>query len=176
MHNQKGFTLIELMIVIAIIGILASIAVPSYQNYVAKTQSTRLMAEMSTLRTMVDICLFDANECAFDAPDSSLLLGAAAVAVEIYTGNAIAAQTVVTNKKPTINIFSDGSAIISATFASGASSVLTGKVIQWHRNPTTVTATFTGGDWACQTSIIEPRFIPAGCTSPALTDISKPHP
>ena len=40
MQNQKGFTLIELMIVIAIIGILAALALPAYQNYVAKSQVT----------------------------------------------------------------------------------------------------------------------------------------
>jgi len=173
MNNQKGFTLLELMIVVAIIGILSAIAVPQYQNYVAKAQTTRLMAELGGLKTMVDICLFDANECAFDAPETSLL-GVAGT----YTGNAIAAQGV-GNHKPTVLIApTTGSANISGTFASGASSVLSGKTMQWHRNSTTltaaqVTAGHIPGGWSCETIISEAGLVPAGCkTVTALTAIS----
>ena len=44
---QKGFTLIELMIVIAIIGVLAAVAIPAYQDYIAKSQVTAGLADIS---------------------------------------------------------------------------------------------------------------------------------
>ena len=53
---QKGFTLIELMIVIAIIGILAAIAIPSYQNYIKKAAYSEIPLAMSSIRTAIDTC------------------------------------------------------------------------------------------------------------------------
>ncbi|WP_405420746.1 pilin [Marinobacter flavimaris] len=53
-HAQKGFTLIELMIVVAIIGILAAIAIPQYQDYTARSQVSRVVGEVSAVRTAVE--------------------------------------------------------------------------------------------------------------------------
>ena len=50
---QQGFTLIELMIVVAIIGILAAIAIPAYQSYVAKAQASEAFALSDGLKTPV---------------------------------------------------------------------------------------------------------------------------
>jgi type IV pilus assembly protein PilA len=50
-RNQKGFTLIELMIVIAIIGILAAIAIPQFASYRAKSYNTASISDVRNLRT-----------------------------------------------------------------------------------------------------------------------------
>lgn len=54
---QSGFTLIELMIVIMIIGVLAAIAVPIYQDYLIKAQVTRVYYEINSMRTSIDSIL-----------------------------------------------------------------------------------------------------------------------
>lgn len=51
----KGFTLIELMIVIAIIGVLAAISIPLYQNYIAKTQITAAVAELNGAKPQYEL-------------------------------------------------------------------------------------------------------------------------
>lgn len=56
MNTQKGFTLIELMIVIAIIGILAAIALPAYQTYTKKAKFTEVVLAASSVKTAVDTC------------------------------------------------------------------------------------------------------------------------
>ncbi len=53
---QAGFTLIELMIVVAIIGILAAIALPAYQTYTAKAKFSEVVLATSALKTAVELC------------------------------------------------------------------------------------------------------------------------
>ncbi|WP_285962465.1 pilin [Pseudomonas tohonis] len=77
MKAQKGFTLIELMIVVAIIGILAAIAIPAYQNYIARSEAASGLAALAPLKTAVE----DAYARGASTSDFTLpLLGSAATA------------------------------------------------------------------------------------------------
>ena len=62
MKRQRGFTLIELMIVVAIIAILAAVALAAYQDYVAKTQATAGLADIRPGKTGVEQAIAENNE------------------------------------------------------------------------------------------------------------------
>ncbi|OLF37655.1 MULTISPECIES: pilin [unclassified Psychrobacter] len=145
--TQKGFTLIELMIVIAIIGILAAIAIPQYQNYIAKSQVSRVMSEVASMRTATETCLNDGisqADCGFGWTDSNLLEGGAGKALQGTTGLLVTFATAATE-----------STTLEAEFGANASQAIDGKNLTWTRSPE--------GSWTCSTSV-DPKYKPAGCS------------
>jgi len=154
---QKGFTLIELMIVVAIIGILAAIAIPQYQTYVAKSQVARAMAETGALKTAIETCLLDgkaANECNVGFTISSIL-GADTPAATEKTAASYASKT----DGLTITYPTDATtnAVIQGDFGANAAKTLTGKKILWTRTAGT-------GAWACSTDV-QKKYAASGCAT-----------
>ncbi|MFO1391445.1 MAG: pilin [Agitococcus sp.] len=133
---QKGFTLIELMIVVAIIGILAAVAIPAYQNYIAKSQVSRVMGELGALKTAVEACVLDGKDttaCTSSwGATSSNLLGTQA----------------------TLTINADGSATIIGAFGGNAAADIKTKTLTWTRN--------LAGTWSCATTAAA-KYAPTGC-------------
>ena len=135
---------IKLMIVVAIIGILAAIAIPQYQNYIAKSQVSRGMAEMGAMKTAYEDCL----------NNGKLLTKTCDMG---FTASNIIAQT-------TPGIEADGTNTgaltatgkIVGTFGNNAATALATKTLTWERD--------ANGSWRCHTTV-DSKYRPSGCSA-----------
>ena len=137
---QQGFTLIELMIVIAIIGILAAIAIPAYQDYIARSQMSEAFTLASGLKTTVgEICNTDGTCTGANSNTSGI------PAPGTVTGKYVSGVSVVSGS-------------IQATMSGpSVSSKISGNQV-W-LNPSTAGGSL---DWSCS-SDAESKYLPASC-------------
>lgn len=146
---ERGFTLVELMIVVAVIGLLAALAIPAYQSYVIRSQATRAMGEAASLRTAVEICLTEgrvtgtgigATECDPSATVSSLMVAPVTDSAAPSLGNLPAGFGV-----PAVTFPGGGSAEIRVVFGNSAATAIAGQSLWWTFTP--------AAGWNCASSL-----------------------
>ncbi|MCF3538004.1 pilin [Stenotrophomonas maltophilia] len=135
MNTQKGFTLIELMIVVAIIGILAAIATVAFQPYIIRTQLTAALADISPGKMLVETVVYENRSASLVTPE---FIGGAQNA---HCSNVEA------------ELSDSGVGHISCTLKGH--SVLEGKDLILRRS--------AEGIWSCDGSAFEARYRPTGC-------------
>jgi len=148
---QKGFTLIELMIVVAIIGILAAVAIPSYQDYIARSQVTEAVGLLSGFKTPI-------SEFASDKGHWPSNIGA--------TGSNSSLEGTVAGKYvASIAITSGAAGIVNAepivmtatmrTANEGVNSRVAGTTVEMTSTNATI--------WTCRRGTVNDNFLPGGC-------------
>lgn len=120
--KQQGFTLVELMIVVAIIGILAAVAIPQYSNFVAKSKWNAAHAELSWSRTKVE---------------ASVVLGGQPALVDVGV------HRTTSHCRNALEVRADGSASLVCNVLGG-SAIVAGSAITLLRNE--------DGTWSCSTT------------------------
>lgn len=144
--KQKGFTLIELMIVVAIIGILAAVAIPAYQDYIARSQMAEAMNLADGLKTAVSETYGQDGSCPVNGSNG---IAAASTISGSYVTSVTTAGT---------GTAAGGCTITALMKSSGVSAGIQGKNI-------VLTMTNNGGSlsWTC-TSTAAQKYVPKACT------------
>lgn len=130
---QQGFTLIELMIVVAIIGILAAVAIPSYQNYTRKAKFSEVVQATNPLKTAVQLCAIDQGGLGNCSSGAQGIPSATTTSPAKYYSGATVSGGVITAKAKATEGLSGETFILTPAYDS-----LTG--VSWTKSGTCTTA------------------------------------